>query len=129
MTIELKMLALSVALGFVQILLPIYFITKVRGTAWNMGARDEKLPDVGGIAGRLDRALKNFQETFPFFMAAVLMVSLLKLENSTSAVGAQIYFVSRVIYLPLYALGISKIRTLVWGMSCLGIVMVFSALL
>ena len=129
MTIELKMLALSVVLGFIQLLLAAHAITKVRGVTWNMGARDEKLPDVTGVAARLDRAFKNFQETFPYFMAAVLMVSVLKVENSTSAVGAQLYFVSRVIYLPLYALGIPKIRTVVWGASCLGIAMVLSALL
>ena len=34
------------------------------------------LPPLGGTAGRLDRALRNFLETFPLFAAAVLIAAL-----------------------------------------------------
>ena len=42
--------------------------------------------------------------------------------------GAAIYLVGRVLYLPLYALGVKWLRTLAWTASLVGIVMVLLAL-
>ena len=42
--------------------------------------------------------------------------------------GAQLYLWSRLIYIPTYALGISYVRTLVWAVSLVGIVMVLKPL-
>jgi uncharacterized MAPEG superfamily protein len=42
--------------------------------------------------------------------------------------GSQIYFYARVFYLPIYAAGIPLVRTVVWSVATLGIVMVLLAL-
>jgi uncharacterized MAPEG superfamily protein len=44
-----------------------------RGYLWTAGSRDEAVPRLTGMAGRLERALHNFVETFPLFAAAVLI--------------------------------------------------------
>ena len=44
-----------------------------RGYLWTAGSRDEAVPPLTGIAGRLERALRNFVKTFPLFAAAVLI--------------------------------------------------------
>lgn len=129
MTPELKYLSFSVVLGMAQLMLAASAATQQRGVAWNLSARDAKLPELTGVAGRLDRAFNNFKETFPFFLAAIFLVSILKVENTTSALGAQLYFFGRVLYVPLYATGTPVVRSLVWGVSLLGIVLVLSALL
>ena len=41
---------------------------------WNIGARDEELPPPRPVVGRLVRAQANFFETFPIFIAAVILV-------------------------------------------------------
>jgi len=41
----------------------------------------------------------------------------------------QLYFWARLIYLPLYAAGVPYVRSLVWLVSLLGIVMLLWALL
>ena len=46
-----------------------------RGIAWNVGARDGEPPKVSAVAGRLDRAFRNFMETFPFFAVAILFAA------------------------------------------------------
>ena len=69
MPIELKMLAWSVALGLVHVLLGAARTTHQRGLRWNVGARDAVLPPVTGVAARVDRALRNFLETFPFWVS------------------------------------------------------------
>lgn len=133
MTIELQLLAWSVALGLVHLTAAATAITNVRGTKWNMGARDEKVPELIGRPARLDRAFQNFKETFPFFVAAVVINEFTArtngTQNSLSVVGAHLYFWSRAIYLPLYAFGIPGLRTLVWLASIVGILLVMSTAL
>jgi hypothetical protein len=72
MTLELKMLALSIVLGLVQIVLASHAASLQRGYVWTASSRDEAVPALTGVAGRLQRALQNFVETFPLFAAAVL---------------------------------------------------------
>jgi MAPEG family len=72
MTLELKMLALSTVLGLVQIVLASHAASLQRGYVWMASSRDEAMPALTGVAGRLERALQNFVETFPLFAAAVL---------------------------------------------------------
>lgn len=68
-------------------------------------------------------------ETFAFFAAAVLAVVLAQRTNATTALGVQLYFWARVAYLPVYVIGIPYVRTLIWTVSVVGIVMVLSGLL
>lgn len=124
MTIELQMLVWSVVLGLAQIMIAATLSTQQRGLAWNAGARDVTPPALTGAAGRMDRALRNFLETFPFFAAAVLAVIATQHANAHTALGAQLYFWARLAYVPLYAAGIAYLRTLVWVISIVGLVMV-----
>lgn len=121
------MLAFAVVLGFIQLMLAAHLATKQRGVKWNLSPRDAKLPDLTGAAGRLDRAFRNFMETFGFFLAAVLIITCAKLNNDISALGAQIYLGARVVYVPIYAMGTIGIRTVLWVISVVGIFMVLSA--
>jgi uncharacterized MAPEG superfamily protein len=43
--------------------------------------------------------------------------------------GAHLYFWARVVYLPLYALGVPLVRSLVWNVAFAGIVLLLLALL
>jgi MAPEG family protein len=71
MTLELKMLGLSIVLGLAQIVLASHAASHQRGYVWTASARDAAVPALTGLAGRLDRALRNFIETFPLFAAGV----------------------------------------------------------
>ena len=128
MTIEVKMLAWSILLGLVHVLIGATLMTRQRGLAWNVGARDVVPAPLTGVAGRVDRATRNFLETFAFFAAAVLAVVLAQKTSTQTALGAQIYFWARVVYLPLYAAGIPYLRTVVWAVSLWGSLQVVAAL-
>jgi uncharacterized MAPEG superfamily protein len=128
MTTELLMLALSVVLGFVHITVSAIATTAQYGSRWNLSARDASMPSLGLIAGRLQRASHNFLETFPLFAVAVLIADATNRHDWMAVGGSQIYFYARVIYLPIYAAGIPAVRTVVWSVSTLGIVMVLLAL-
>jgi uncharacterized MAPEG superfamily protein len=128
MTTELLMLALSVVLGFVHIFAGVIAATVQYGSKWNLSARDAAMPPLGTIAGRLQRASHNFLETFPLFAVAVLIADATNRHGPMAVWGSQIYFYARVLYLPIYAAGIPLVRTVVWSVAALGIVMVLLAL-
>lgn len=128
MTIELKMLAWSILLGLVHVLIDATLMTRQRGLGWNVGARDVAPPPLTGVAGRVDRATRNFLETFAFFAAAVLAVVVAQKTSTQTALGAQIYLWARVVYLPLYAAGIPYLRTVVWAVSLWGLLQVVAVL-
>ena len=108
MTIELTMLALSIVLGLVQIVLCAHSKALVTGYAWAGGSRDGPRPTLTPIAGRLERALSNFLETFPLFAAAVLIAHAAGQHDWMTVWGAQLYFWGRVVYC----------RSTSWACSC-----------
>jgi uncharacterized MAPEG superfamily protein len=128
MTTELLMLALSVLLGFVHITASALATTAQYGSKWNVGPRDEDMPPLKSVAGRLNRALRNFQETFPLFAAVVLIADAVNRHGPLAVWGSELYFVARVLYLPIYAAGIPVVRSVVWIAATLGIFMIFIAL-
>ena len=124
MTTELNVLAWGCILALVHLFAAVRFKTRQYGTKWNVGARDEELPPPQPIVGRLARAQANFYETFPLYAAGALIVSIAHLNNRWTAIGALLWIGARIVYLPLYAAGIPYLRTAVWALSLVGIVMV-----
>jgi uncharacterized MAPEG superfamily protein len=129
MTLELKMLAFSIVLGLVQIVLASHAASLQRGYVWTASSRDEPVTTLTGVPGRLARALQNFIETFPLFAAAVLIAHVAARHSWMTEWGVQLYFWGRVIYLGLYAAGVFLLRSLVWNVAALGIVLILLSLI
>jgi uncharacterized MAPEG superfamily protein len=129
MTIELKMLGWSVCLGLLYVAVAGALVTQQRGFKWNVGNRDGESKPVTGIAARADRARGNFLETFPFFAAAVLALAAQGSHSAQTAMGTELYFWARLVYLPVYLIGIPYFRTLVWAVSIWGLATLLVALL
>lgn len=121
MTTELTVLAWGCVLAIVHIFAAARAKTRQYGLEWNMGARDAEQPPLGATAGRLARAQANFFETFPVMIAALAIVSLADLESPLTALGAWLWLGARVVYLPVYAMGIAKLRTAIFAVSLTGI--------
>jgi uncharacterized MAPEG superfamily protein len=124
MTTELTVLAWGCVLALVHVFAAIRAKTRQYGTKWNMSARDEEVPPLNPVAGRLARAQANFYESFPIMVAAILIVSVAHLENRWTALGALLWLGARLLYLPLYAFGVPVLRSLAWIAGLAGIVMV-----
>ena len=128
MTPEFIVLAFTLILALVQILWAAAARTAELGLKWNAGARDGDTPAPGKLAGRLMRAQANLFETLPLFAAAVIMAHVAGEDSQLTFVGTHLYFFGRLIYLPLYALGLPFIRSLVWLVALAGLLMVLAAL-
>jgi uncharacterized MAPEG superfamily protein len=128
MTTELNILGWAILLGLLHVLVAVGLATQQRGLKWNAGNRDGELKPLTGAAARAHRASQNFLETFVFFAAAVLAVVLAKQNTPHTALGAEIYFWARLIYLPVYIIGVPYLRTLVWIVSLWGMLQVIAGI-
>lgn len=101
--------------------------TKELGLRYNLTARDDNKRATGVLAGRAERALRNFLETYPAFIVLAALGLLGPLSKTptgsieTVLVGANVWLWGRSVYLLLYLRGIPGARTLVWAVSAIGL--------
>lgn len=129
MNVELVVLTWSVVLGFVHIVASSHAKSLQRGYRWTASARDEPVPPLKGVAGRLERATSNYFETFPLFATLVLAAQVAGVQSTLTEWGCFLYLGARVVYLPLYVLGIPLVRSLVWNVAAVGMLLLVVALL
>ncbi|WP_288429100.1 MAPEG family protein [uncultured Agrobacterium sp.] len=125
----LPLIGLSVLLLIVHVILQGVSATKELGSQWNAGPRDDERKPEGKLAGRAARASSNFRETYPAFIALAFGVIMAGDPAGVALIGAWIWLVCRVIYIPLYLAGIPYIRSLVWVGSMVGLLLMFIVLM
>lgn len=124
MSFELTVLVWSVLILFLHIGIQSGLLTRDLGSQYNAGARDEDKP-LSAVAGRAERALRNFLETYPAFIILALAASLAGISNGLTQWGAGAYLVFRLAYIPLYLLGIPYVRSLSFLGACVGLLLMF----
>lgn len=117
----LTLLALSVVLLIFHVGLQGMLATKELGSPWNAGPRDEQEKPSGKIAGRADRASRNFRETYPAFVGLALALAIAGDPGGWGLIGAWLWLVARLVYIPLYLAGVPYIRSLIWLGSLAGL--------
>ena len=128
LTPELTYLALTLLLAVVQIFLPAVGRTLQYGAKWNAGPRDAVMPPTNAVTGRLERAQANLYETLPLFIGAVLIAHVAGEDGFLTYWGATLYFWARVAFVPLYAFGVTGLRSLAFLVSLAGLLMIVAAL-
>lgn len=123
LSVEIAYVALAGALLLIHIIAQSSLLTRQFGSQYNAGARDEQR-QVSGVAGRAERALRNYLETFPLFAALALAIVLADKANWWSGFGAALYFWARVAYLPLYLTGVPYLRSVAWAVAITGLVII-----
>jgi uncharacterized MAPEG superfamily protein len=129
MPTEIVLLGWSVVLLLVQLALQATMGVVEHGPPYAFSPRDEGREVKNLVGARLGRAYYNLLETYPVFVALALALAVTDQTGGLGATGAQIWFWARIVYVPLYAFGIPYIRTLVWTVSAIGLVMMLIALL
>lgn len=128
MSSEYTMLLYAAILLFLHNMMPVIWGTTVKGPLWSFGNRDDT-PTHESWGTRARRAGANYLENLPMFVILMILLILGKQGNATSAMGAKLFLGCRVLYLFVYMAGIPYLRTLLWGTSIAGLVMMASPLL
>lgn len=117
---ELTCLKLSLLMWLAHLVAQTVLANRGLGFDYLSTPRDEKREPRGVLYPRASRALHNYIENFVPFAAADLA---LIVTNHTGGWGATLWIVMRILYLPLYIAGVSPGRSIAWGLSLLGLIM------
>jgi uncharacterized MAPEG superfamily protein len=124
MTPDLTYLVWSAALAVVQAFIAVLGAMQVAGLPTLAGNRDA-MPAIEGWAGRAQRAHRNLLENLVLFAVLVLVAHLARKANATTALGSAIFFWARVAYAGIYIAGVPWLRTAMWAISMIGLIMIF----
>ena len=121
---ELTLLTCAVVLTLVQAVIAVLGALLQVGLPMLAGNRDG-LPEIKGWGGRAARAHRNMLENLVLFAALVLVAVAAGKTNSMTLLGAEIFVWARLAYVAVYIFGLPWIRTAVWGVSVVGLAMIF----
>ncbi|WP_370402370.1 MAPEG family protein [Sulfitobacter sp. JB4-11] len=110
---ELTLLAAYGILVLITLLLQVLGSMRTLSMGYLMSARDEPR-GVGKMTARIKRALDNSITAMALFAPAVLLLEVQDKTDTASLLACQVFLLARIIYLPVYALGVPAIRTLAW---------------
>lgn len=122
MTPELQYLVYGVILLIAHVIIQATLSDLSKGLGWALGPQDERR-EQNAIADRIERALRNYLETFVGFAVLALILAVTEMGNATSALGAAVWFWARIAYIPAFASGIPLVRSVTWLTSLGGLVM------
>ena len=116
-----NILILSFLLVMIQLTIPmlIELLTKNTNLKYFLSSRDENIK-ISAHAQRANRALKNLLETFPIFIGITLLSLFKDVDNSTIGL---LWLIFRIIYVPVYVLGINYLRTGIWAASLICLIL------
>jgi uncharacterized MAPEG superfamily protein len=125
---ELHVIAWSVILLLVHVVIQTLSLTRDGGLGYALSNRDGDVA-ISAVTDRLTRGLRNYVETYGAFVALALALAVTGKTGGLGATGALIWFWARVVYVPVFAAGIPGMRTGVWTISIIGLILMLSRLM
>ena len=122
MTIELTMLFWAGVLTLAQVVVAV-LLTLGQVILSELAGNRDGLPAPSDMAGRAVRAHANMLESLVLFAILVLIIQIAGLNNDQTALGAQIFVGARLVHAIVYLVGVPWLRTGVWAVSIIGLVM------
>jgi uncharacterized MAPEG superfamily protein len=125
---ELTCLELSVALWVAHVLVQAGVGNIELPFGYLFTSRDKPAAASGLLFGRATRALANYVENFTPFVAVALGLIVTERTGGSGAIGATIWILARIVYIPIYLFGVVYVRTAVWAISIVGLLMMLGRL-
>jgi uncharacterized MAPEG superfamily protein len=113
MSSELSILALYGLWIVVVILIQVLAAVGQVGVIELVKSRDD-MPELEGIAARLDRAQTNSVVAMALFAPAILLLNIKGISTPGTLLAAQVFLIARIAHSVVYTAGTPWVRTLVW---------------
>lgn len=127
MSVELTMLAYSVALLLALVLIQAVAGVQAQGLMTMANSRDN-LPPPKVFQARMNRVVDNHREGLTLFAPLVLIAAATDVSTALTVLGAQLFFYARLAHAVIYILGLPLIRPVPWVVGIVGTGMVLAAL-
>lgn len=86
-------------------------------------------PPLSKHGARAARALNNLQESLPVFLVLAILLEMGGSVSDSAILGAQVFLVGRVLFVPAYLTAVAGVRSLMWLVAVVGLGMMVTALL
>ncbi|MEO5756046.1 MAG: MAPEG family protein [Mesorhizobium sp.] len=125
---EIMVLGWSVILLIAHIVIQSLSLMKDGGIGFALSNREGEI-GISVVTDRLTRGLRNFVETYGAFLGLALALAVTGKTGGLGATGALVWFWARIVYVPVFAAGIPVVRTCVWTVSIIGLVLMLVRLM
>ena len=121
MTLEALSIFTYGLLVFLGVLIQATYKGKTAGPAYGFSNNETPQPNKGPMGIRIDNMLANLKEGALMYLPFALLAVHFDISNVWTSYAALVTIISRIIYMPVYIIGIEKLRTLIWAPSFLAI--------
>jgi uncharacterized MAPEG superfamily protein len=125
MSIELTLLIWSAVLAFLYLGVQSTLFRMDYGVKYANSQRDDDPPPPSKWHARGEKALRNLLETYAVFVALAVATELSGRSDNLTQWGAHLWFWARLVYLPAYFIDIRQLRSGIWSVSLLGLLLMF----
>lgn len=120
---ELEVLFYATVLTFVLLAIQGAMTPVFHGFKWGLGPRDQaREPTV--LQGRANRVVANHLEAMLLFVPLILTTHITGAASDMTVNGAWTFLVSRILFALVYFIGIPVLRSLIWGVAVVGLIMI-----
>ena len=123
MNAELALYFHAVILTFLQVMIPAMMALAANGVPWGVSNR-ETPPQSSDMHGRALRARDNMLENMIIFTGLIVVAGFTGVSTEMTVLGAQLFFWGRLAHFLTYLFGIVWVRTIVWAISVIGMLMI-----
>jgi len=124
----LTWILLALVIYYAGVFLPPLFLLPRIGIMSYLGSRDAD-PDPSVHQARAERATSNYQENLaPFLGLAVLALVVPNADMDQAVLGAQLFVLARLVYIPLYLIGVPVVRSAAFIAGFVGLIIMGLAL-
>lgn len=117
-------------LGFYGLFVVAVMIAQVLAAVGQVGlstlaSSRDAMPELVGVAGRLNRALNNSIVAMALFAPAILILEVAGKTTAATLLAAQVFLAALVGYVLIYSLGAPWLRTLIWSVGALATIYLY----
>ena len=95
---------------------------------YSLSNREETL-EHNPLAHRADRTASNTIENFVLFLGLSSVAMASAATSPLILQGAEVFLIARLVFVPVYYVGITYVRTLVWLAGVVGLIMMLMGLM
>lgn len=117
MTLEALNIFIYVLLIFGAFVVQGIYSSLTAGAAYGFSNREVAQPGMGPAGLRIDRTIGNLNDGAIMYLPLALLAVSLDISNGWTYSAALLTIISRLLYVPVFVLGIRTIRTVVWTPS------------